>query len=441
MSLTQADLIAEALETEEVNRASLLAFYAAEEDRKAADRAAGIRYALWGPRLTFISRVEGGNAEDVAAQAKRAQTQASDKGKAKEIAATATAAATPERGRRRMIEVLGEQGQADWKAGEEEGLAAVKEAVERDGATQARTAEVQQRTERPKRNASAAVKAAIAAEREPDPVETEVKAQEADLLPVARPPALMQQMDADERHARNYISLTEVEEYTPFEQLQAILGEHQETFTPLPALPEDERYPPCAVTGVPRARYRDPETGIAYADARAYATLKDLKAGKFALSAATLAFTGRVDFGLVGDIVKMNEGVRHAARVEAVTATATPQLNPYERSYTTASHPSSTVPPSPSAGVSATARRASRTGRVSSRRCNWSCPAQVALNTFTSSGLPSGRISCHHSRIKHAAPFTSFANSAISFTVARLVDGCRISSSSTVIQTALQGRS
>ncbi|GAA5951679.1 hypothetical protein JCM3765_003081 [Sporobolomyces pararoseus] len=90
-TLTQADLIAEALETEEVNRAALLAFYAAEEDRREAERIAGMRYEIIGPKLTFLSRTEG-------------SVEKKDKGKGKE-----------ELGRRRMIEVLGESGQKGWK--------------------------------------------------------------------------------------------------------------------------------------------------------------------------------------------------------------------------------------------------------------------------------------------------------------------------------------
>jgi hypothetical protein len=94
VKLTQADLIAEALETEETNRAALLAFYAAEEDRREAERIAGMRYEIIGPKLTFLSRVQD----------------RVDKGKGKE-------GEQVEKGRRRMIEVLGETGQKGWKGG------------------------------------------------------------------------------------------------------------------------------------------------------------------------------------------------------------------------------------------------------------------------------------------------------------------------------------
>lgn len=100
-SLTQADLIAEALETEEVNRASLLAFYAAEEDRRAADRIAGLRYEIYGPKLTFLSRVEG--------------VERKEKGKAVERGVAATETDKMESGRRRLIEVLGEAGKEGWR--------------------------------------------------------------------------------------------------------------------------------------------------------------------------------------------------------------------------------------------------------------------------------------------------------------------------------------
>lgn len=102
VSLTQGDLIAEALETEEINRASLLAFYAAEEDRRAADRIAGMRYEIIGPKLTFLSRLEG--------------VPRADKGKGVEGSVDAeSAAAKLESGRRRLIEVIGEAGKAGWR--------------------------------------------------------------------------------------------------------------------------------------------------------------------------------------------------------------------------------------------------------------------------------------------------------------------------------------
>lgn len=103
VSLTQADLIAEALETEEINRASLLAFYAAEEDRRMADRIAGMRHEILGPKVSFLSRVEGDGVERV-------------KGKAKEVVKELKSAAEKlESGRRRLIEVIGEAGKEGWR--------------------------------------------------------------------------------------------------------------------------------------------------------------------------------------------------------------------------------------------------------------------------------------------------------------------------------------
>lgn len=103
IALTQADLIAEALETEEINRASLLAFYAAEEDRRAADRIAGMRYEIYGPKVTFLSRLEGvprkDKGKEVATEEEQARSQAD----------------RLDSGRRRLIEVVGEYGKQGWK--------------------------------------------------------------------------------------------------------------------------------------------------------------------------------------------------------------------------------------------------------------------------------------------------------------------------------------
>jgi hypothetical protein len=56
--LTQAELIEEALQTEELNRASLQAFYAEEEERKEAQQG-GAKWAVLGPKVVFWSRTEG----------------------------------------------------------------------------------------------------------------------------------------------------------------------------------------------------------------------------------------------------------------------------------------------------------------------------------------------------------------------------------------------
>jgi hypothetical protein len=56
-SLTQAELINEALETEEANRASLRAFYAAEAEKKETQTVSGRQRHILGPTVTYISRV------------------------------------------------------------------------------------------------------------------------------------------------------------------------------------------------------------------------------------------------------------------------------------------------------------------------------------------------------------------------------------------------
>ena len=58
-TLSQAELIAEALETEELNRASLRAFYAAEAERRDFQALWGNTHYVPGPKLRFLSRGVG----------------------------------------------------------------------------------------------------------------------------------------------------------------------------------------------------------------------------------------------------------------------------------------------------------------------------------------------------------------------------------------------
>lgn len=121
-------MIAEALETEEINRASLLAFYAAEEDRRMADRIAGMRYEIIGPKITFLSRLEG-----VERKVQKG------KGKEGEVVGTKTAAEKLESGRRRLIEVIGEAGKEGWRPnsgmGDPAPVASSSKAVSINGST------------------------------------------------------------------------------------------------------------------------------------------------------------------------------------------------------------------------------------------------------------------------------------------------------------------
>lgn len=98
-----------------MNRAALLAFYAAEEDRREAERLAGMRYEIIGPKLTFLSRTEG-------------SVEKKDKGKGKQ-----------ELGRRRMIEVLGETGQKGWKGKPNDN--GVEEVIENEGGSESKSSD------------------------------------------------------------------------------------------------------------------------------------------------------------------------------------------------------------------------------------------------------------------------------------------------------------
>lgn len=112
-SFTQADLISTALETEDINRASLLAFYAAEEDRLATERLAGQRYEIPGPKITFLSRSEGGGRGEGkgVAEVERKKDEELERGRAEADGKKI------ERGRRRLIEVIGEAGKQGWRSG------------------------------------------------------------------------------------------------------------------------------------------------------------------------------------------------------------------------------------------------------------------------------------------------------------------------------------
>lgn len=200
-ALTQADLIAEALETEEINRASLLAFYAAEEDRRAADRAAGMRYEIIGPKLTFLSRLEGvvdesddkenGGPAEGDQSCVKVSARRRDKGKDK-----------MESGRRRLIEVVGESGKAGWKAAEAEGRAAAKAAAEADGVpVPEKIAEQEERAAQEEDEASA----------EQDSVERRK----------AKPRTV-----SKDGYARNYLIFGSYDDVTQADEMTALFGDH-----------------------------------------------------------------------------------------------------------------------------------------------------------------------------------------------------------------------
>ncbi|GHJ87647.1 hypothetical protein NliqN6_4049 [Naganishia liquefaciens] len=78
------------------------------------------------------------------------------------------------------------------------------------------------------------------------------------------------------RYERNLLNLAEVK---PQDELSVILGTHA-TWSALPVIPSTATREPlkCAITGLP-ARYKDPITGIPYANLAAYTKLQRLAAG------------------------------------------------------------------------------------------------------------------------------------------------------------------
>lgn len=205
MSLTQADLISEALETEEINRASLLAFYAAEEDRRALERAAGMRYEIIGPKVTFLSRLEE-LPDDY-----RPVMDVKGKGKGKGKEGEAKGATNDmESGRRRLIEVIGEAGKVGWSAGQEHGRQAAEEAREKEGAgTASSNAVASTSTSTAKIDFSHPL-TRLAAANAPAPI-----------VAKPRPPP-----GTTPGVSRNYLIIDEFEGATQGEEMEALFGDH-----------------------------------------------------------------------------------------------------------------------------------------------------------------------------------------------------------------------
>lgn len=357
--LTQADLIMEALETEDVNRASLLAFYAAEEDRRAQERIASMRYQITGPRLTWISRLEG---VDRKVHAKAG----GDKGKGKEKEAGAEGGLAS--GRRRLIEVIGEAGREGWTAKEKEKGKVVEEAgghvetqagedeavlgqsIGKSGLDRAMEIDVVEVTKAKLDNAS------VLMADEPHPVvvatlTTQVSTQaplptadpstnsesaqlaqslpslptptSAPPLPVAYLPGAPAQCSIPAPpfrhlthgpHARAYLILDDFEG-TVSDEMAAYFGTHWGTLKPSRRV---ARAKParCVLTGR-EARYRDPVTGAGYADLGAYERLGRVGRGEFGWAQGVGAWVGVRGEGVAGEVERRTGGGEVASIVVA----------------------------------------------------------------------------------------------------------------------------
>ncbi|KDE03573.1 hypothetical protein MVLG_05958 [Microbotryum lychnidis-dioicae p1A1 Lamole] len=290
-NLTQADLIAEALETEEINRASLLAFYAAEEDRRAAERVIGQRYEIIGPKLIDLSRREG-ELEAPNSPGKR-------KGKGRAIDGGATTVRSGESGRRRLIEVLGEAGKAGWKPGEAEGLKAAQEAAEKEGTTMDKTRQILS----PDKGVKSADMCGTDKDTPPVPddkvepqpsAETKMEVLDPPTVPImteangvvsiisAAPnagPMVTPAPDpvvAAPYFARNYLIFDEFVGATVGDEMEALFGDHCDWDTAKSVTLESNRRPKiCPITGL-SAKYRDPRTMTPYANKYAYDVLTQL---------------------------------------------------------------------------------------------------------------------------------------------------------------------
>ncbi|GAA5879113.1 hypothetical protein JCM8547_008371 [Rhodosporidiobolus lusitaniae] len=273
--LTQADLIAEALETEEVNRAALLAFYAAEEDRREQERIAGMRYEIIGAKLTFLSRAEN-------------RTEDAKKGKGKEKV---------EKGRRRLIEVVGESGQAGWKAGAKE--RGEGQTVDVDSATAV--------TVDPVASGSTSLAA------HPPSLAGILNSRTASPSSTPAPHPFSPEPEAPPERTeftRNWLIFgnTDEEPITRKQELEAIFGEHEdwERERPRPTKGVVDGVPGrgalCPLTGLP-AKYLDPRTLTPYANLAAYRLLTSLVDSQTSLYSDSLgAYTANVGLGLAREV-------------------------------------------------------------------------------------------------------------------------------------------
>ncbi|KAI5480977.1 YL1 nuclear family, transcription factor [Pseudohyphozyma bogoriensis] len=309
-SLTQADLIVEALETEEINRASLLAFYAAEEDRRAADRIAGMRYEIIGPKLTFLSRVEGVDRKE----------------KGKEVAIEdeeKTTSAKMESGRRRLIEVIGESGKEGWKPTIEGENAAEAGAIARGELPAASTS-----TSNPPLATTNGEKVhpvpstPVVASASPQPPPPTVAAEDPSAPPLAStstlaaPPPPTRNSSAlatpstEQPYTRNYLILDEYER-SKSEEMGVIFGDHHEwgsvKVVPSRSRVLNRKVPMCPITGLP-AKYRDPRSFTPYATIAAFHTINQVIDETFVYNETLGAYTGKAGLGMEKEIADANKG-------------------------------------------------------------------------------------------------------------------------------------
>ncbi|KAM0753528.1 YL1-domain-containing protein [Meredithblackwellia eburnea MCA 4105] len=330
-SLTQADLIAEALETEEINRASLLAFYAAEEDRRALDRIAAMRYEIVGPRLTFLSRLEG---------VSRTETNGTvGKGKGKSVEGEAVngkngvKGGKMESGRRRLIEVLGESGKEGWKATVPEGAAALVDSASSEAKKDAIVTEnssedpgdsakgllpastlagatadhppdtspstavpEDSRDSRADSKADAAPSGPSIESKQAEPSSNSRASRKSTALPATDPdvettPRSNEHSSSSnhDAYSRNYVILSDFEG-TKQDEMRAVFGDHQDwgNFKIVPSRSRvlNRKVPMCPVTGLP-ASYRDPATMTPYANLGAYRVLSALVADRNASTSSS----------------------------------------------------------------------------------------------------------------------------------------------------------
>lgn len=292
-----------------------------------------MRYEIWGPKVTFLSRLEG-LPEDYRVGVGKGK----EKGKGREVEG---GEADGESGRRRLIEVIGEAGKVGWNEGVEVGRKAAQEAREREAAGGAAAAAAGEGEGEGSSLAAPAPSMPIVAVGKIDlshplsRMATAAEEEPAGAVGGVKPRPAAGSIPG---YTRNYLIIDELEDATRGEEMEALFGGHVDwekevvevepegawhcipfslvpphlvpsVFSPTRSLtsspPDAARHPLCPLTSLP-ARYRHPSSHTPYATIAAYRTLHRVIAGEFIFSPTLWAFTGREGEGLVGSV----EGAR-----------------------------------------------------------------------------------------------------------------------------------
>lgn len=272
-----------------------------------------MRYEIWGPRISFLSRVEGvkegerwrmGGGGEGVGEGEEGEGDKKGKGKGKEVESGEKMKGM-ESGRRRLIEVIGEAGKVGWEPGEKEkGLVVVATGEEE---------------EEEEENGSASTSTSILA---PTTTITDVPLTLSRSYPPPPPPVSSTTTTLQSKsgsydpsqppHTRNYVILEEVVGGYP-DEMDALFGDHHDwgtvkivsdqdrvertSLSPFSlfsvflsrvrALTEskgnqraDRQPPTCPLSGLP-ARYLDPLTLVPFGSMAAFKKLREVHSHQY----------------------------------------------------------------------------------------------------------------------------------------------------------------